>query len=603
MRLSLNHRLRALLQRSDGQPRLKMGESLRVSSPWVELRVDPTKTEIEEALSWCRSQTLSELHVVGVGSAGSEVWRIDPQGRSAPPPSPARYFLSARTPPEIHSSWIETAVLTACVENLDAVQLAPGLTDPPLDTDSPRHLFASPDSVYTLFAAKSFKGDPVSGVSPKRRSWVGKKLPLVASESPPEASQPYIRTPQVWKRSFTILIDGLSQSKRIPAPATDLREPLLVTTPFLARGGAEHTLFETLRAIKDRFEITLVTLAPHRGELGDRRLDFLEVTPRILCLGDIMHPAAMPGVLRSLLDSTQAKTLYNANGTTLFYDFAPQLKESHPEVTLVDHLYDHEIGYIDRYQEPALLDSVDLCVAENHQIAATLQKEFSWPESRVPVIWPCGRNATEIPAPSTVSRVRAEVREELEFEPDDVVFLTAARMHDQKRPLDLVRLAERVRDLNKVHFLVVGGGPLEQEVDAAIQASEGIRLRRLPFRGDIPRLLVASDVGCLVSEYEGLPVFMMESFQMGRPFLGTDVGDLGRVIRSTGAGIVVESPGDLDALEQAVRSLAKRENRSKLEPLARAAAEQFSVAACAERYARVFVGRGQGATDLSPDSP
>ncbi|MEK7837959.1 MAG: hypothetical protein AAB328_08240, partial [candidate division NC10 bacterium] len=70
----------------------------------------------------------------------------------------------------------------------------------------------------------------------------------------------------------------------------------------------------------------------------------------------------------------------------------------------------------------------------------------------------------------------------------------AARIHAQKRPLDLPALALRVKEL-PVFFLMVGGGPLEAEVDAAIAAATagGARIRRLPFRTDIPELILAAD--------------------------------------------------------------------------------------------------------------
>ena len=193
-------------------------------------------------------------------------------------------------------------------------------------------------------------------------------------------------------------------------------------------------------------------------------------------------------------------------------------------------------------------------MAENSRIAEHLVSERGWPAERVPVIFPCGRPQGEFPAPAQEPTVRARLRHELGLGPDDVVFLTAARMHPQKRPLDLVELARRAVDLGRVSFLIVGGGELESSVDAAIAAS-GARVRRLPFRSDIPDLIVAADVGCLVSDYEGLPVFLLECLQAGRPFLGTDVGDLGRVLTATGAGLVVETPGDLAALELAVRRL------------------------------------------------
>ncbi len=83
---------------------------------------------------------------------------------------------------------------------------------------------------------------------------------------------------------------------------------------------------------------------------------------------------------------------------------------------------------------------------------------------------------------------------------------------------------------------------------------------------------------------------MLECLQLGRPFLGTRVGDLGTVLDETGAGLVVDRPGDLDALEAAIRALADETRRSELAARARAAAPRFSVAVCADAYARVFLG-------------
>jgi glycosyltransferase involved in cell wall biosynthesis len=294
-------------------------------------------------------------------------------------------------------------------------------------------------------------------------------------------------------------------------------------------------------------------------------------------------------MLVALIDSLGAELLYNANSTTLFYDFAPRLKSERPAVRIVDHLYDHQVGYIERYG-PELLASVDACVAENHRIAEVLTSRRGWPAARVPVIWPCGRPTTAFPAGAAAVEARRRLRGELGLGPDDLVILTAARMHPQKRPLDLVELAHRVADLDRVRFLVVGGGELEAAVDRAIAAS-GARVLRLPFRDDIPDLIAASDAGCLVSDFEGLPVFLLECLQAGRPFLGTDVGDMGELLRSTGAGLVVDTPGNIDALEAAVRRLADAAELARLTANAAAAAARFDPAACAEAYADVFLGR------------
>ncbi|MEL7061921.1 MAG: glycosyltransferase, partial [Acidobacteriota bacterium] len=371
------------------------------------------------------------------------------------------------------------------------------------------------------------------------------------------------------------------------------RRPLLVTVPFFARGGAEHTLFETLRALGDRWRPLFVSLAPHSAELGDRRDEFRQLSAHLLSLGDWVHPAAMPGILLGLIEGHGVAHWYNANGTTLFYDFAPRLRAERPSPRVIDHLYDHEIGYIDRYLQPQAgfepQAHVDAIVAENHRIHDVLCAR-GWPTERVPTIWPCGRSTDAFAPEERRPAVRTALRRELGYSDDAVVVLTAARMHPQKRPLDLVALAQRLQDAPRLHWLVVGGGPLEAEMDAAIASAPAARIRRLPFRTDIPDLLLACDAGALVSAYEGLPVFFLEALQAGRPFLGTAVGDLGVLLRDTGAGWLVETPGDLDALEAAARRLLDDAERAAKGRRAAEVAPAFAVEACAERYDRAFRG-------------
>ena len=250
-------------------------------------------------------------------------------------------------------------------------------------------------------------------------------------------------------------------------------------------------------------------------------------------------------------------------------------------------------GSVERARAAAVrcagLDNIEVVCGSlaSYDDAEVLTSRRGWPAARVPVIWPCKRPVTAFPAGA---EARRRLRAELGLDHDDVVILTAARMYPQKRPLDLVELARRVQDLGRVRFLIVGGGDLESEVDRAIAAS-GARIRRLPFRDDIPELIAACDLGCLVSEFEGLPVFLLKCLQAGRPFLGTDVGDMGGLLRATGAGIVVDTPGDLAALEAAVRRLADGNQRSQLAAKAAAAAARFDPAACAAAYGDVFLGR------------
>ena len=573
-------------------------------SPWPGIllyRPTSGRDHPSQLTAWCRTQTLGELR---------------PAEPDDDPTQAFAFYAPGPTLPHLDPSHLEAAWLILAAEAIDAVTL---VSDAELEVDttvgdedrendedvdtSPRPLSDDETSSaarrVTVYRGDAYRydadADRVVPLTP-RRLWKCLAPADDRCQAPAEGVRelgqqhrgPRRRGP--YRASVDLpgrLRIGVRDARQLRRRRESHGRPvMLVTVPFLARGGAEQTLFATLQHLVERFDFVFVTLAPHRPELGDRRQDFRRLAPRLFSFGDWVHPAAMVGMLAQLIDTTKARILYNANGTTLFYDFAPRLKTMFPRLHIVDHLYDHRVGYIDRY-DPALLNAVDLCVAENHRIQEQLGRQ-GWPASRVPVIWPCGRPAEALPQDITATRQR--LRRELRLEDEHVVFLAALRMHPQKRPLDLVALASRCADL-PICFLLVGGGELEQEVDRAIADLPGAdpKVRRLPFRTDIPQLICAADVGCLVSDYEGLPVFLLECLQLGRPFLGTDVGELGRVLRDTGAGTVVDRPGDLDALEAAVRQLMDGELRRRLAERAHAAAAHFAVDVCAERYAGAFL--------------
>jgi glycosyltransferase involved in cell wall biosynthesis len=164
---------------------------------------------------------------------------------------------------------------------------------------------------------------------------------------------------------------------------------------------------------------------------------------------------------------------------------------------------------------------------------------------RPPVVIPNAVTAPALPD-------RQQARHELGLEPGEPVALCAARLVGQKRHDVLLRAWGRLPQ--HCVLLVAGDGPDRPALEALHRELDlGDRVRLLGNRTDVPRLLAAADVATLASDWEGLPVFVLEAMAAGRPVVATEVDGLTEVLRD-GGGLLVP-PGSPDALAVALERL------------------------------------------------
>ncbi|REF01182.1 glycosyltransferase family 4 protein [Thermomonospora umbrina] len=163
-----------------------------------------------------------------------------------------------------------------------------------------------------------------------------------------------------------------------------------------------------------------------------------------------------------------------------------------------------------------------------------------------------------VPAPATGARPGPEARERLRAAlrlGDRPLIITVGRLAEQKGlPMLLDAAAGWARRDPVPLVAIVGDGPLEAELRARIDA-EGLPVRLLGRRSDVPGLLAAADVAVVSSVWEGQPLIVQEILRAGRPLVATRVGGvpamLGAGESGDGAGLLVPS-GDAAALERAV---------------------------------------------------
>ncbi|MCG8460584.1 MAG: glycosyltransferase [Holophagales bacterium] len=373
------------------------------------------------------------------------------------------------------------------------------------------------------------------------------------------AAGPYLLRPDV--------ADGRQLVHRPLDPARTLASPAaeegprtaLFLLPFLAVGGAERLLFDLLEGLACRYRLLVVTLDPHREAFGCTIRACRRITPHVYPLGDWLPREARVPAVRLLLRRWRVETLVSWNGTVDFFDHLPELRRAFPELRIASQLYHHRGGYASR-TSGAAARAVDLHLAVNRDIARALVREHGLAESSVALV----HHGVAIPERPSTGAERTERRRLLGIDRAAVVVGSFLRFHDQKRPLDILELARRFRDRDVI-FLLVGGGPLDGAIDAELTRRPIPNLRRLPMTLDPLPLYDALDVCLMTSEYEGLPVFLLDGLARGLPAVAPAVGDIPLLLGEPGAPLGGESvarPGDLDALEGALHRLLDPEARA-----------------------------------------
>jgi glycosyltransferase involved in cell wall biosynthesis len=153
----------------------------------------------------------------------------------------------------------------------------------------------------------------------------------------------------------------------------------------------------------------------------------------------------------------------------------------------------------------------------------------------------------------------AAARHALGAGPEDVVVTNVGRFVPQKAQHHIVEIARRLVPSNpRLRFALIGWGDAEASLRQQV-ASLGLEahVRFLVRRTDVPDLLMASDIYLSTSDWEGMPLSMIEAMAAGLPVVSTDVEGI-RALLDSANGVLVPV-GDVEGLTAGVRRLAEDE--------------------------------------------
>jgi glycosyltransferase involved in cell wall biosynthesis len=161
---------------------------------------------------------------------------------------------------------------------------------------------------------------------------------------------------------------------------------------------------------------------------------------------------------------------------------------------------------------------------------------------------------------------RGETRAALDIAADAAVVINVAVFRQQKR-LDLwLEAAAAIRaQVPDVHFVLVGDGPLRREVEAwRDERGMGGCVHLVGLQEDVKPFLAAADLFLLTSDFEGLPLAVIEGMAAGLPVVATRAGGVPELVgEGDGAGGVLVDVGDVAGCVDGAVSLLQYDARRR----------------------------------------
>jgi len=352
-------------------------------------------------------------------------------------------------------------------------------------------------------------------------------------------------------------------------------------------GGAERNAIEVIRQLKDRYHFVVITMERPYEDRGSLHHQLRGITEAVYDLGELASFEKYIVMLDDLKRTYEPDAIWTCNGSPWFSEHAIRIREQFKDVPIVDQqVYDTNRGWILRYREPGV-QSFDRFIAINKKIQDTFIGRFRMDPERVDLIY----HAVDVHRfnPSAYSETdRREYLKKFDLDERRKIFVFAGRLTGQKRPIDFLQLAlKRQQTGDEALFVMVGDGDLAPVVDEFIRRHDLKNLRRIPFFENMAELFSIASGLILTSEFEGMPIVILEALCMGLPVLATDVGDVKIMLDEYQAGLVIPDIGDVDSLEQSYEAWVAELDSYRRNSQASAALvrQRFSGETVARQYA------------------
>ena len=322
------------------------------------------------------------------------------------------------------------------------------------------------------------------------------------------------------------------------------RSKVLALIKGLGLGGAERLLVDALPYLdRERFDYSFAYLLPWKNFLVPQ---IEEAGFAVHCLG-MRKPHHLPLTLQRL------RALYRKERFDLIHAHLPVAgilarvagRALKVPVIYTEHNLQERYSTLTRRANALTYGWNKRVLAVSQEVAGSIERLGLNHKTRVTTLL----NGVPIEQVRSEAANQHGLREELGIPSGHLVIGNVAVFRRQKRLGDWLEVARRICDRrDDVTFLLVGDGPEAPFVKAKV-ADLGLKDRVVMpgFRPDGRRLMELMDVFLMTSEFEGLPIALLEAMSLSKPVVATQVGGIPEVISEGEEGLLAPA-GAVDGL-------------------------------------------------------
>jgi glycosyltransferase involved in cell wall biosynthesis len=177
----------------------------------------------------------------------------------------------------------------------------------------------------------------------------------------------------------------------------------------------------------------------------------------------------------------------------------------------------------------------------------------------------------------------------LKYNSQDLVFTHLSRFNEyQKQHSVLIKVFNRIRiDFNNAILLIIGRDFETEEAEFLKKlAKDGVYF--LGQKSNISDYLYLSDVFCLSSRFEGLPISLLEAISCGCTPICTPVGGIKDVIQHERTGYISTDISE-ESYYQAIIKYLNDSNKIKKRELIEYFIENYSISECCTKHEKVYL--------------